>query len=90
MDDQRHKYHDPERASLGGKDHTFIVRLWFEPNDIDNTAPQWRGVIENVQNSNRRYLRELNEITAFIEPYLKKMGVAISRPKKPRKWFFRR
>ena len=76
-------------ASIQEKDQTFIVRLWIEPDGGDNTVSQWRGVIENVQNGNRRYLRDLDQITAFIAPYLERMGVAISSPRKWRKWFLR-
>ena len=87
--DQRREYDAPTMASLQEKDQTFIVRLWLEPSDGDDSGPQWRGVIENVQNGKRRYLKDFNEITAFIVPYLEKMGVRISSPRKSRKWFFR-
>jgi hypothetical protein len=86
---QRHEYYALTMASLQEKDQTFIVRLWLEPSESDDSVPQWRGVIENVQNGKRRYLKDLNEITAFIVPYLEKMGVTISSPRKSRKWFIR-
>ena len=76
-------------ASLHEKDQTFIVRLWLEPSDGDDSGPQWRGVIENVQNGKRRYLKDFNEITAFIVPYLEKMGVTTASPRKSRKCFIR-
>jgi hypothetical protein len=76
-------------TSLQNKDQTFIVRLWREPSDGDESLSQWRGVVENVQHGNRRYLKDLNELTAFISPYIEKMGVKISNPKKSRKWFIR-
>jgi hypothetical protein len=79
---QKHEYYALTMASLQEKDQTFIVRLWLEPSETDDSVPQWRGVIENVQNGKRRYLKDLNEITAFIVPYLEKMGGAISSPQK--------
>jgi hypothetical protein len=86
----RHEYHALTMASLQEKDQTFIVRLWLEPSESDDSVPQWRGVIENVQNGKRRYLKDLNELTAFIVPCLEKMGVTISSPqKKSRKWYIK-
>lgn len=46
--------------------HSFVVRVWLEPREIEGAAPVWRGVIEHVQSGKRRYLKNLNEITGFI------------------------
>jgi hypothetical protein len=71
--------------------HAFIVRIWPEPREIEGAAPQWRGKIENAANPReQRSLKDLDEIISFITPYLQKMGVEVSRPRKWREYFTRR
>ncbi len=55
----------------------FIVRIWCEPREIEGKLPEWRGEIENVHSGERRYLKNLAEITPFIKPFLEKMGVRV-------------
>jgi len=50
--------------------HSFVVRLWLEPREIDNATPVWRGVIEHVTSGKRQYMNNLEQIRAFIESYL--------------------
>jgi hypothetical protein len=69
--------------------HAFIVRIWLEPREDDNTrtgadsdsnstpkttSSEWRGVIEHVTTHEKRFLRDLDAITAFIRVYLERMG----------------
>jgi hypothetical protein len=61
------------------KTHSFIVRIWLEAREIKEKKPEWRGVIEHVSNGAKHNLRDLNEITSFIAPYLREMGVKPSR-----------
>ena len=51
--------------------HTFIVRFWLEPREIEDAKPIWRGVVEHVVSGKRHYLEDLNEVKAFISSYLK-------------------
>lgn len=55
----------------------FIIRIWREPREIEGALPEWRGVIESTHDNQRRYLKSLDEIIAFIAPYLDKMGVSL-------------
>lgn len=55
----------------------FIVRIWREPREIEGAGPEWRGVIEHVGSGERRYLKDLGEITAFVAPRLEEMGVKL-------------
>jgi hypothetical protein len=55
--------------------HAFIVRFWLEPREIQGEKPLWRGVIEHVPSGRKLYLKDLNEITAFIEFYLPGINV---------------
>ncbi len=65
----------PEQQS-----HAFVVRIWLEEPAQEARSATWRGHITHVGSSQRRYLRELDDITAFIAPYLEAMGVRIPRP----------
>jgi hypothetical protein len=44
----------------------FIIRIWPEPQEIESVSPKWRGVVENVFTGEKRYLKNLDELTAFI------------------------
>ena len=71
---------------LEEKTQSFIVRVWVEPREKEDAPPEWRGMIEHVASGERLYLKNLNEITFFIVPHLKKMGITINNSKKSKKW----
>ena len=54
--------------------HSFIVKVWFEEEATKNSDATWHGYITHVPSGKKCYLKNLGEITAFIEPYLKAMG----------------
>lgn len=70
--------------------HIFIIRIWRESREIEGAPPEWRGVIEHVPGGNRRYIRSLDEISAFITPYLDQMGVKSSVGWRVRRWLNQR
>ena len=55
--------------------HSFIVKVWLEETAEEAGRATWRGHITHVPSGERRYVRYLNEITAFIAFYLERMGV---------------
>lgn len=55
--------------------HPFIVKVWLEETAEEAGQATWRGHITHVPSGRRRYLKDLNEIRAFIAPYLEEMGV---------------
>ncbi len=57
-------------ASLAENTQVFIVRFWREAREIAGAAPEWRGVIEHLSGGERRYMKDLDEITAFIALYV--------------------
>ncbi len=67
----------------------FIIRIWCEPRELEGVLPKWRGVIEHVSSGRRRYLKDLDEIGAFIEPYLLHMGVRLGFRWRVRRWLKR-
>ncbi len=55
--------------------HSFIVKLWSEETDEQGGRVSWRGHITHVPSGARRYLQHLDDIQAFIVPYLEAIGV---------------
>jgi hypothetical protein len=64
-----------DTASLEATSQPFVVRIWLEEAAEDGRSARWRGHITHVPSGERRYLKELNDIVAFIVPYLEGMGV---------------
>ncbi len=50
--------------------HSFIVKLWLESVADEAGRSVWHGHITHVPDGARRYLRDLDEIHDFIEPYV--------------------
>lgn len=55
--------------------HSFIVKVWLEETLAETGQVVWRGHITHVPGGERRYLKSLSEVSAFIELYLQQMGV---------------
>lgn len=68
------------------KTHSFIVKIWLEETVEEAGTPTWRGHVTHVGDEERRYLESLDEIPAFIAPYLKEMGVRFERSSALRQW----
>ena len=66
--------------------HVFIVRIWYERREIAGAKPEWRGVIEHVSSGERRYMKDLEAISAFIAPYLNQTGVALTIGERLKRW----
>ena len=62
---------------LESNTHSFIVKIWLEETTEEAGQASWRGHITHVPNGDRRHLKDVSEITAFIEPYLRGMGVKL-------------
>ncbi|HEY6803378.1 MAG TPA: hypothetical protein VI306_07350 [Pyrinomonadaceae bacterium] len=66
-----------EGASAEFNVHSFIIKVWFEEEATKDGDATWHGRITHVPSGRKRYLKDLSEITAFIEPYLKAMGLSL-------------
>lgn len=53
----------------------FVVKVWLEETVEEAGRAAWRGHITHVPSGERRYLKHLDDIVAFIVPYLAEMGV---------------
>ena len=54
--------------------HSFIVKFWLEEMVEGADQATWRGHITHVPSGERRYFSRLDEIPAFVAPYLEDMG----------------
>ena len=72
--------HEHAIGSLERTTQSFIVRVWLEGSVTDVDRVTWRGQITHVPSGERRYLKELGEITAFIARYLEEMGLRSDTP----------
>jgi hypothetical protein len=57
--------------------HSFIVKIWLEESADEDGKAVWQGHITHVFTGERRYFMNLDEISAFITPYLTRMGVKL-------------
>ena len=55
--------------------NSFIVKIWLEERDEQTARAIWRGRITHVPSGDYRYFKKLEEVAAFIGPYLLKLGV---------------
>jgi hypothetical protein len=67
--------------------HSFVVKIWREDPAGDPAEARWRGHITHVPSGDRRYLKSLNEVVAFMVPYLVSMGVRVDALGKVLSWF---
>lgn len=54
--------------------HSFVVRVWLEEKQSNPRLVVWRGQITYVNNGDRHYFDDINEIPDFIVPHLKEAG----------------
>jgi hypothetical protein len=54
--------------------HSFVIRIWLEEPEDGVGTPRWRGHITHSLTGERRYLQDLDDVSAFIAPYIAEMG----------------
>jgi hypothetical protein len=65
---------------------SFIIKIWLEETVAEDGRAIWRGHITHVPSGERRYLKQLNDVVAFIVPYLTKMGTRTSVGWRIKQW----
>lgn len=70
--------------------HAFVVRIWLEETREEAGKAIWRGHVTHVLSGERRYLKDLDDILAFIVPYLDQMGVEMGVRWRMKQWLGRR
>lgn len=69
--------------------HSFIIKIWCETTGKLRPGRIWRGHITHVPSNERRYLKNLHDITVFIIPYLQTMGVSLTIWMRMKQWMRR-
>lgn len=64
--------HEPDHAP-----QSFIIKVWIEETVEEAGQALWRGHITHVPSGRRKYIQDLERISAFIAPYLEEMGVEL-------------
>jgi hypothetical protein len=67
-------YEGDTLESLNLQPQSFIIKVWCEDDLEDGGEVSWQGYITHVPSGARKYIRSLEEISNFINPYLVKMG----------------
>jgi hypothetical protein len=74
---------------LESSTHSFIIKVWLEGGATDGGRAGWHGHITHVPGGQRRYLKDLSEITAFIKPFLNETGFKPGLRFRVRRWIDR-
>jgi hypothetical protein len=69
--------------------HSFIVKLWIEKAAGRFRRAKWRGYITHVPSGERRYLKDLDGIIAFIAPRLDRVGARAGICRRVLRWLRR-
>jgi hypothetical protein len=81
---------DQDNEEVERTTHSFVMKIWREERGRTAGRTIWRGYITHVPDGERRYVKHLSEIVAFIVPYLEQLGVRIGVPWRVRRWMFQR
>ena len=69
--------------------HSFIVKVWRVDSPAEDHDAAWRGHITHVGSGDRRHFKDLEEIPAFLFPYLESMQVRVRMTWRLKKWIKR-
>ena len=68
---------DPKQILRESSPHSYIVKVWPEQIDENGQWIVWRGHITHVPSGVQQYFENLNDVTEFIKPYLRSMGIKV-------------
>ena len=57
-----------------GTTQSFVIKMWLEEINEGTRQATWRGRITHVSSNERKFIKDLQEIPAFIRPFLKDIG----------------
>jgi hypothetical protein len=68
--------------------HSFILRCWREPRELEAAEPVWRGEVEHVPTGKRVYFNNFEELKGFLASYLPEINAEETRKeeKEKRTW----
>lgn len=50
----------------------FIIRIWFEPREMEGADSEFRGVVEQVTTGERLYFRDMNDLPHLMTKLLER------------------
>jgi len=77
---------DPCNQSAAFNTHSFVIKLWLDDAGREGGQVAWRGYITHVSSGTRRYIKDVDDIVKFIEPYLEAMGAVKGLRRRIGKW----
>ena len=80
---------EPDTDEPESENQSFVVKVWIERQATASHETSWRGYITHVFSGRRRYVQELDDISAFIGSYLVRMGVTLPKRSRLRQWLKR-
>lgn len=69
--------------------HSFIIKLWVEDAAGKGNRNAWSGQIRHVPGGEHRYIKNFDEMTEFIRPYLPTNNTEYS-PRGMWRWIIKR
>ena len=69
-------------SSVESSIQSFVIRVWVEERAESSDSLPWRGHITHVPTGAKQYLKDLDDILAFMVPYMNEMGVNVKRPQR--------
>lgn len=69
--------------------HSFIVKIWPEEAAQKAGRAKWRGHIVHVPDGERRYFKDLDDISGFVASYLEGISAKHSLQWRVRHWLKR-
>jgi hypothetical protein len=69
--------------------HSFVLRCWREPRELEEAESVWRGEVEHVPTGKRIYFKNFEELKQFLASYLPEISDEETRKKEKqsRTWF---
>lgn len=82
MPDRQYTLNDPDNST-----HVFIIRVWFEPRQIEGAAPLMRGVVESLPEMKSQYFLKVEEIVDIINRQISQQKEQGSDPNNSENYF---
>ncbi len=72
---------------LESRTHSFILKLWSEEGAAGENGKAWRGYITHIPDDARCYVKSIDEVVAYLVPYLESMGAKVRLPCRLLEWW---
>ena len=70
--------------------HSFILKVWIEETTKESKCALWRGKVTHVQSGKMVYVQDLDNLSAFVAPYLDELGVNLGIAWRVKQWLRQR